>query len=47
MPVVTNTYLLQWAALASRTAYNLNFEGLSKKQLKVVSSYFTGDGWDF
>lgn len=45
MPVVTNSYLLQWAALAVRSVYNLNFEDY-QKQLKVASSYFTVNGWN-
>ncbi|ATN70364.1 type IV secretion protein IcmL [Coxiella burnetii] len=45
MPVVTNTYLLQWAALATRAVYNLDFENYTK-QLDNASSYFTPTGWE-
>ena len=44
MPVVTNIYLLQWASLAARTSYNLNFLAYPK-QLKAASAYFTDTGW--
>lgn len=44
MPVVTHHYLLQWASLATRSAYNLNFVDY-QKQLKNSSAYFTPDGW--
>ncbi len=45
IPVVTNTYLLQWAALATRVVYNLDFENYTK-QLDNESSYFTPAGWN-
>lgn len=45
MPVVTNPFLLQWATLATRAAYNLNFQDYPN-QLKAASAYFTSDGWD-
>lgn len=44
MPVVTNKYLLQWAALAVRSCYNLTFDNYSS-QLRQASSYFTTTGW--
>jgi intracellular multiplication protein IcmL len=44
MPVVTNAYLLQWAELAARACYNLNFIDYPK-QLQAASSNFTPDGW--
>ncbi len=44
MPVVTNTYLLQWAELATRACYNLDFLHYDK-QLANAETYFTPDGW--
>lgn len=44
MPVVTNSYLLQWASLATRACYNLDFVNY-QSQLKTASSYFTPSGW--
>lgn len=44
MPVVTNHYLLQWASLAVRAAFNLDFVNY-EKQFKNASVYFTVDGW--
>ncbi len=44
MPVVTNSYLLQWAELAARSCYNLDFLNYPK-QLDQAVSYFTPDGW--
>jgi len=44
MPVVTNKYLLQWASLAVRACYNLDFVNY-QKQLKTASGYFTTNGW--
>lgn len=43
-PVVTHTYLLQWASLAARAAYNLDFVNY-KSQLQAVNPYFTPDGF--
>lgn len=43
-PVVTNTYLLEWASLATRAAFNLDFVNY-QKQLQSASSYFTSGGW--
>lgn len=43
-PVVTHTYLLQWASLATRAAYNLDFTNY-KSQLQAASPYFTPDGF--
>ena len=43
-PVVTNTYLLQWASLATRAAYNLDFINY-KNQLQAARPYFTSDGF--
>ncbi len=44
-PVVTNDYILQWAALATRAALNLDFVNYNK-QLDAASVYFTSSGWD-
>lgn len=44
MPVVTNKYLLQWASLAVRACYNLDFVNY-QKQFKSASGYFTANGW--
>lgn len=44
MPVVTNNYLLQWAGLAARACYNLDFVHYPR-QLKTASAYFTSSGW--
>ena len=44
-PVVTNSYILTWAALAARKALNLDFVNYDK-QLKDASVYFTTAGWD-
>ncbi len=43
-PVVTSKYLLQWAALATRTAYNLSFVGY-QDQLKKAEPFFTPNAW--
>lgn len=43
-PVVTNDYLLQWASLATRTAFNLDFVH-DKAQLDKAKSDFTPQGW--
>jgi len=43
-PVITNSYLLQWASLATRTAFNLDFVHY-KDQLNRAESDFTPDGW--
>lgn len=45
MPVVTNDYLLQWAELAARDCYNLNFVDYDK-QLQDASTNFTPEGWN-
>jgi intracellular multiplication protein IcmL len=44
-PVVTNKYILEWAALATRAAFNLDFVNY-EKQLNAASIYFTKNGWD-
>lgn len=44
MPVVTNRYLLQWAGLAARACYNLNFVDY-QKELQAASSNFTPSAW--
>jgi len=43
-PVVTNDYLLQWASLATRTAFNINFVNYNA-QIDKAKSDFTPDGW--
>ncbi len=43
-PVVTNKYILQWASLATRYAFNLSFVGY-QQQLQNAQQYFTTDGW--
>jgi intracellular multiplication protein IcmL len=43
-PVVTKPYLLQWASLATRAAYNLSFDNY-QAQLKSASAYFTANGF--
>lgn len=43
-PVVTNQYVLEWASLATRKAFNLDFVNY-KKQLEDASVYFTSSGW--
>lgn len=43
-PVVTNTYILQWASLATRNVFNLDFVHY-QDQLQKVNSYFTPGGW--
>jgi intracellular multiplication protein IcmL len=44
-PVVTDKYLLEWASLATRAAFNLDFVNY-QKQLQDASIYFTSRGWD-
>ncbi len=44
-PVVTQQYLLQWAELATRKAYNLDFINY-QKQLQGAKAYFTPGGWN-
>jgi len=43
-PVVTKSYLLQWASLSAQMSYNLNFTDY-KKQIQSVSPYFTANGF--
>src|SRR5262249_6909580 len=43
-PVVTNTYIAEWAALAARSALTLDFVNY-QKQLDDASVYFTSGGW--
>lgn len=44
MPVVTNRYLLQWAGLAARACFNLNFVDF-QKQLQSAATNFTPNAW--
>lgn len=43
-PVVTKPYLLQWASLAAKATYNLDFNDY-KKQMVAAETYFTNDGF--
>lgn len=43
-PVVTNTYILEWASTATRAAFNLDFVNY-KAQLDKASENFTSGGW--
>ncbi|PHQ79547.1 MAG: type IV secretion protein IcmL [Coxiella sp. (in: Bacteria)] len=43
-PVVTKPYLLQWASLATRAAYNLDFNNY-QQQIAAAAPYFTADGF--
>ena len=43
-PVITNSYLLQWASLATRAAYNLDFTNY-QSELQAASPFFTPDGF--
>lgn len=43
-PVVTKSYLLQWASIAARTAFNLDFVHYDS-QLKSAQTNFTPQGW--
>lgn len=43
-PVVSNAFLLQWAGLATRAAYNLDFNDY-QKELARAHHYFSPAGW--
>ena len=43
-PIVSNSYLAQWASLATRRALNLDFVHY-KDQLDQAKIYFTSGGW--
>lgn len=43
-PVITDTYLLQWAGLLARQVYNLNFDQLDQQEAALQKS-FTKVGW--
>ncbi len=43
-PVVTRSYLLQWASLSAQMAYNMNFTDY-ESQIQSVSPYFTPNGF--
>jgi len=43
-PTVTSDYVIQWASLAVRAAYNLDFVNY-QKQLNAAEPYFTPSGW--
>jgi intracellular multiplication protein IcmL len=44
-PVVTKSYLLQWASLAAQRSYNLDFNDY-KSQIQAENPYFTTDGFN-
>ena len=44
-PTVTSNYIMQWASLAVRAAYNLDFVNY-QTQLTSAAPYFTADGWN-
>lgn len=44
-PVITNDYLLQWASLATRMAFNIDFVNYQKQLVKAKAD-FTPSGWD-
>lgn len=43
-PMVTSAYIMEWASLAVRAAYNLDFVNY-QAQLQKASAYFTPSGW--
>lgn len=43
-PVVTNSYLLQWAETVGRSSYNLDFVHY-QDQIDQLKTYFTPQGW--
>jgi len=43
-PVITNKYLLQWAGLATRSAFNVDWVHY-QTQLQTAKSDFTPSGW--
>jgi len=43
-PMVTQNFLLQWASLATRAAFNLSFVNY-EDQLKKAKPFFTESGW--
>src|SRR3989344_138981 len=43
-PMVTTNFLLEWASLAVRAAYNLDFVNY-QTQLSQARTYFTDQGW--
>lgn len=43
-PVVTNKYILQWASLATRSVFNLDFAHY-QQQMTNIKPYFTQGGW--
>ncbi len=44
-PVITNKYLLQWASLATRAAFNMDWVHY-QSDLQKAKSDFTTDGWN-
>lgn len=44
-PVLTSQYILEWASLATRKAFNLDFVHY-EQQLNEAKPYFTSNGWE-
>lgn len=44
-PVLTSQYILEWASLATRKAFNLDFVHY-QDQLTAAEPYFTPSGWE-
>ena len=44
-PVITNSYLLQWASLATRASFNMNWVSF-QADLNKAKADFTPGGWD-
>jgi intracellular multiplication protein IcmL len=44
-PVLTSQFILEWASLAARKAFNLDFVHYAD-QLNEAKPYFTSDGWE-
>lgn len=44
-PVLTSQFILEWASLATRKAFNLDFVHY-EQQLDEAKPYFTPDGWE-
>lgn len=45
-PVVTNHYVLQWAATVARAAYSMNFINYERQFKEKIIPYFTDRGWE-
>ncbi len=44
-PILTSKFILEWASLATRKAFNLDFVHY-EQQLDQAKPYFTPDGWE-